>query len=205
MVHTAVQKPTVMGDQEKALLPPQIFRHPLPPLTVQVVGRLVDQKETPLPQKEGGQHCPCPLPVGKGGKASIQDLLPQLQPRQLSQKLPLLRLRADLLHNFLQGTLRMRDCIRKIVKVDRGGNLSLTFILSHQKLQKGGLSSSIPAHKAQFPIGVKLKAHIFKHVIIVAGIGKGQIFHFYHRHTFIPPYAKNKRPGSQDLPRRTAA
>ena len=68
MVHTAVQKITVMAHQNKAGLPLQIPGHRFPALSVQVVGGLVDEQK-PLflteqrPQQQFGL-----FPAGKSEK-----------------------------------------------------------------------------------------------------------------------------------------
>ena len=49
VIHAVIQKAAVVGDQDKAPLPPEIGGGQRPALGVQVVGGFVNQREAPLP------------------------------------------------------------------------------------------------------------------------------------------------------------
>lgn len=48
------------------------------------------------------------------------------------------------------------------------------------------LSCSISPNETKLPIGINLKAHIFKNRIIAGRIGKCKILHFNHSHKVFP-------------------
>ena len=58
VIHRLIQEPAVVGHQQEPLLAPEIRRHPLPALPVEVIGGLVDQQEAVAAQEHGAQHEP---------------------------------------------------------------------------------------------------------------------------------------------------
>ena len=56
MVNAGVEKGSVMGDENEALLTLQIVTDDLPRMLIQMIGRLIDQKEVVFLQKEGCQQ-----------------------------------------------------------------------------------------------------------------------------------------------------
>ena len=79
--------------------------------------------------------------------------------------------------------------VGKVVKGDGGDDGPLIGVVSHQKLEEGGLSPSVSAHKPQFPVGVDLKGHRVENAVIACRVGKGEIFHFDHRHRRSTPFS----------------
>ena len=182
MVHAPVQKGPVVGHQQKAPLPPQVLRHRLPSPGVQVVGGLVDQQVPLLPAEQRRQQRLGPLSVGEGGKGPVQRLGLYAQQPRLPQQLPLLRRGGRLLEHLQGHAGRVPRLMGEVRAGRRAGNPSAAGILPQQQAQKGGLPPAVAAQEAQLPASVKLKAHIFKYVIVAARIGKGQVFHPNHGH-----------------------
>ena len=69
-------------------------------------------------------------------------------------------------------------------------------MLSQKQVQKGGLAPSVSAGEAQLPVGINLKADIFKNWFMTAVIGKGQIGNLNQRHSAL----QNKELAAGKLP-----
>ena len=175
VVHAAVQKGLVVGDQDEALLAVQIAAQQLPPPAVQVVGGLVDEQEAVLPQKEGGQEELGPLPVGEGGVGPPEDPLIQLQLGQLPQQPPAGQPRTAAGGDLLSALAPVLHREGEVVEGHRGADGAPVFVLAHQQPQEGGLPPAVPAHEAQPPVGVQLKARVLKQQLRAAVISKSQV------------------------------
>ena len=105
VIHTAVQKGTVVGHQQEALFAAEIAAHQRPPHLIQMVGGLVDEKKAVFPGKEHGQQELGLLAAGQRGKGTVQCVLRYLQRRQLPQEPPRGHVGTDALQQ-LHGTQR---------------------------------------------------------------------------------------------------
>ena len=85
--------------------------------------------------------------------------------------------------------------------MDRSRNASSVLIFSHEQVEKGGLSPSVPAHKSQFPIRVYGKGNIAKQFLVVSLIIKCQMIYLYLRHSFHPSISIfSKQKGCKNIP-----
>jgi len=193
MVHAAIQESPVVRDKDETLFAGQIIRRKLPARHVQVVGGLIDQEESVIPQKKQCQQEPCLLSVGKRAEGAVQHPLIQLQHPQLPQEPPLLQTRAEHLGHRLSILFRIRERKGEIVEPfgcrDRSGIHSL----SHQEPQEGSLSPPVAPQEPQPPIGVQLNGHILKHRVAAAFIGEAQMRNMDQRHQDRPQKHKNRR------------
>ena len=64
---------------------------------------------------------------------------------------------------------------RKILKIDACAYCAVVFIFTQQKIKEGGFAPAVSAYEAQLPVGIYLKADIFKYIVVTAFIRKGQI------------------------------
>ena len=134
MVNASVQKMTVMWHQYKAFLLFQIHWHLLPGPCIQMVGRLVNQKEMSLVQKKRRKQNLRLLTIGKGFKRPPQNITIHLKTGQLPHQLPFLRQGTYFLQNFFCHPRLIRNRIGKIIKTDRTGYFTAVLILPKQKI-----------------------------------------------------------------------
>ena len=174
MVHAAVEKGAVMADQQKAVLAPEIARHQLAPVRVQMVGRLVDQGIGILPRKQRAEQRLGLFAPAERAKGTFQRLLPNAQQLPFPQDLPLLRAgRRQPEH--LQGRQGgVRHLIGKIYRLQREANRALKRHAPCHQAKQRGLASPVAADQPQPPAGVQIQVQMFKNGL-AARIGKGKI------------------------------
>ena len=180
VIHTAVQEPAVVGDQDKTFLPSEIGRDQGTALGIQVVGGLVDEEEMSLVEEERRQQDLALLPAGEGGEGPLQDLRLHVQQSQLPQKFPFLGLRTDFLQDSLGELVFVRDGVGEVVKDHGVGDPALVFVLPLQQPQKGGFPPAVAAYEAQLPAAVQLEGDVVEDGVEAPGIGEAEVFYFDH-------------------------
>ncbi len=165
-----------MGDQQKACLTAKIAADYLPACHIQVVGRLVDEKEVSLPEKEQGQQTAGPLAGREGVKGPGQDFLADLQVCQLPVEPPRLHVRGSVFQDFQGGQVRFGDGKREEVGGNGGKDgPGLGREPVGQQTQKGGFAPAVAGDETGAPVGVQPKIQVVKDSLGAAGIGKGKI------------------------------
>ena len=183
VVHTAIQKSPVVGHQQE---PPaqitEVFRHQRPARAVQMVGGLVDHRVGLLVQEEPGQKRPGLLPTAEGGERPVQQFLPQPQLGQLPVQPPLLPRWGVLQQDVPRAPalVRHRPGPQPAAPLEGDGPPALQ--LPRQQAEEGGLAPAVPAHQAQFPVGVQLEVQPLKHRGVVPVVGEIQVLYGDLRH-----------------------
>ena len=162
-----------MGHQNEPLFGIQIPAHQLPSPDIQMVCGLINEQEVILPGKQYRQLQLRLLSVAQGAVGTVQHLVIQLQLVHFTLHPPVFIVRIHGFHRIYGKLPSVRHGIREIGKPYRCGNTPLIRVPPQKQVQKGGLTPSVPAGKAQTPVGINLKADILKNVFIAAVIGKG--------------------------------
>ena len=148
-----------------------------------MVGRLVDQGEGVLLQK---QRCQLQLglfPTGELPEGTPQRILIHLQQRELPFQSPLFAVGRELLRHLdgkPVGVLLHRHreiaeiglCLNAAGKAGQAIRLALR---AQQQAQQGGLSPAVASGQAQSPVGVQRGGKLLKNRLITALIAKGQV------------------------------
>ncbi len=174
MVDTAVQQRPVVRYQQKTVLPAQVCRHPLAPLAVEMVGRLVKQRIHRLPREQRRQHQPRLLAAGQCAERALEQLLRKPQQPQLPRKLPRLEA-ARFRSRQPRRNRRVAHRHREIPQPHRRGNPPPRFQLPHQKAQKRRFAAPVAANQPQPPVRVQLNRKVLKNIVVCAVIGKCDI------------------------------
>ena len=182
MVDAAVEECPVVGDQQKALFAAEIAADQSPSRLIEMVGRLVDQQKAVFAGKEHRQQNFGLLAAGKRGKWPVQQLLRQFKRRKLPQEAPLRHVRADALQQVDGILRRIRYGVGKIVEAHACVDRALIGVFSLQKPQKRGFAAAVAADQSQPPVGVQLKADVFKDVVIAAVIAERKVSYLNNGH-----------------------
>ena len=116
MIHTAIQKGPVVGNQDLAPFPRQPAGYLPPGFPVQMIGGLINQVETVFPEEEGRQQRLGLLPLGEAVKGPPLGFLRKAQKPKLPQQLPVPGLPAVLLQHLHGQPVPMGHRVREIVK-----------------------------------------------------------------------------------------
>ena len=156
MVRTGVQQISVVGDQQKALLLPKILRHANFRRQIEMIGRLVYQKEIPLPQKHRRQQRLGLFSARKAGKRPIQRRIGNAQQGQLFGDPPFFRA-AQCRQGIHRQRLAVGQGTREIIYFRGTGNRPRIFALEFavQQFEQSGFPPPVPADKARFPAGIQ--------------------------------------------------
>ena len=173
MVNAGIQKHSVMGYQDKSFLFPQVIRQQLSSLSVQMIGRLIYQKEGIFPQKHSCQQYPGLFSPGQAVINAVQYLPIHSHQLDFPKHLPVLGQRTDFLQ-YLQGhPVFFLHRKGEIFKFQRRLYRAPVLVFSHQKFQKRGFPFSISPGQSQPPAAVYLKADVLKHRFRTGLVGKG--------------------------------
>ena len=148
-----------------------------------MVGRLVDQGEGVLLQK---QRCQLQLGLFSAGElpeGAPQRVLIHLQQRELPFQPPLFAAGRELLRHLdgkPVGVLlhRHREIAEIGLCLDAAGKAGQAIRLAlraQQQAQQGGLSPAVASGQAQAPVGVQRGGKLLKNRLITALIAKGQV------------------------------
>ena len=182
VIHAAVQERPVVGHQQEPLFAAEIPAHQLPARAVEVVGGLVDEQEAVFPGKEHRQQQLGLLTPGQRGKRPVQRVLGHLQRRQFPQKPPRGHIRADARQQLHGGLRRVRHVEGEVVKAHAGVYRALIGVLPLQEPQQRGLAAPVSARQPQPPVGVELKADVFKDVVVAALVAEREVGYFNNGH-----------------------
>ena len=196
MIDAAVEKSSVVRDEDEPRFALQIIRNKRSRLSVEVVGGLVYQQEAVLAQKQRRQQHLGALAVGERFERPPQSLLRNLQPSQLPQQPPVLDAAVYPVQHLACQRAHIAHLIRKILKVHACGNTSAVFIFAEQQIEKGGLSSAVSPGESEPPRGIDPERDVLKDVVVAAVIAECQVRHVYHGHIIASLTQKLHPPGN---------
>ena len=120
MVGTGIEKVPVVGHEYISPFAVQISGHRFSRSVVEVIGRLVYEQKSIVPEKQCGQQHLRPFTMAERFKLPIQHIVRHLHQIQLPHNLPELQVGIPHLYDINRQALRVLYFVRKIFKFHAG-------------------------------------------------------------------------------------